>query len=161
MSPPTPTDQSRVCREEEKAQSGILGVTPVADHDHLVRIVLRPLHLRNDGLDECFLNISHLERGWSFIRRKIAGEEKIQAHGRKQADRKPNQEMYGYAVIKTADFRAILDDENRQAFCILDDEREDAPAHAIAKKSAHRIKHKNRKLRKKVLDLLEQQLIVL
>ena len=161
MSSPKSTDQNPVCREEEKAQSNVPGVTPVANHEHLARIVFRPLHFEDGELVDGFLSLSQLEKGWSFIRKEIAGEEKIKAHGRKKADEKSDQEMYGYAVIKTADFRAIWDDENRQAFCILDDERGDAPAHAIAKKSAHRIKNKQRKLRRKVLDLLEQQLTIL
>ena len=158
---PASLDEKRVCSEEKKAQSGIPSPGPVANHEHLARIVLSPLHLANGKLDTKFLNLGDLERGWSFLRREYADEGKIQAHGKRKADRKSDQKMYGYAVINAAEFRAIRDLEGRQAFCILDDERKDAPAHAIAKKSAPREKSELRDLREQVLELLEQKLIAL
>ena len=156
---PEATGENRVCREEETAQSRIPGPGPVRNCENLARIVLSPLHWKNGILDACFLTLDDLEKGWSFIRREIAGEAKIKEHGKNQIGGKSGQKMHGYAVIKTADFRAIRDDEGRQAFCILDDEREDAPAHAVAKKSAAREKSKLRKLRKIVLTLLKGNLI--
>lgn len=157
MSPET-TDKNRVCREEETAQSKIPGPGPVKDCECLARVVLDPIHLENGELNVRFLTLDHLEKGWSFIRREIAGEKKIKAHGESQAARGGGQKMHGYAVVKTAEFRAIRDDEGRQAFCILDDEREDAPAHAIAKKSADRKKNKLRELREELLNLLGRNL---
>ena len=156
MSPESP-DENRVCPEEEAAQSKT-GPGPVNGHEHLARIVLRPIHLAGDELAPCFLTLGHLEKGWSFIRREIAGEDKIKAHGGKLAECRPGLEMHGYAVIKTAEFRAIRDDRDRQAFCILDDEDEDAPAHAVAKKSDTRPKSEMRELRDQVLNLLAGKL---
>ena len=153
---PEASDEPRVCPEEETAQSKIPGPGPVRDCEHLARVVLSPLHLVDGELDVCFLTLGDLKRGWSFIRKEIAGEDQIKAHGEKKAGGKPGQKMHGYAVVKTADFRAVRDAEGRQAFCILDDECEDAPAHAVAKTSVNRGKGELRKLRDEALDLLKK-----
>ena len=156
---PKPPDEGRVCREEETAQSKIPGPGPVKNSEHLARIVLTPLHWRNGKLDNSFLSIDELERGASFIRREIAGEDKIKAHGERRADAKSGRKMHGYAVIKAAEFRSVADySSGRQAFCILDDECEDAPAHAVAKHSAPRSRGENRALRDKVMDKLRGNL---
>ena len=157
MSPGLP-DEKRVCPEEKTAQSSIPGHGPVADCEHLARVVLDPRDLKNGKLVRGFLPLEQLEAGWSFIRKDKADENGIMAHGEKLAERNPDRQRPGYAVINVAEFRAIQDEEGRQAFCILDDEGEDAPAHAIAKKSACQEKSELRELRKHVMNLLSQQL---
>ena len=158
MSPAAP-ETSRLCAEEDAAQSRIPGPGPVADHEHLARVVLRPLHLSNGGLAVCFLTLGQLAAGWSFMRLEIAGERNIMAHGEKLAACHPDQKAHGCAVIKTSEFRAIQDAEGRRAFCILDDESEDAPAHAIAKSSiADRPPGELRGLRHRVLNILQRNL---
>ena len=150
---PKPPDEGRVCREEETAQSKIPGPGPVKNSEHLARIVFTPHHWQNGKLENSFLSVEALKKGESFVRKEIAGEDKIKAHGEQKADAKPGWKMHGYAVIKTAEFRAVVDHSTgRQAFCILDDECEDAPAHAIAKHSSPRDKGENRALRDKVMD---------
>ena len=159
MSPVAP-DTNRLCAEEDAAQSRTPGPGPVADHEHLARVVLHPTHLSNGGLARHFLKIDHLlSDGWSFMRLEIAGERGVMAHGEKLAARRPDQKAHGYAVIKTSEFRAIQDAKGRRAFCILDDESEDTPAHAIAKPSiAGRQKGELRGLRACVLDILQRNL---
>lgn len=155
---PAASDDAPACPEEKTAQSKIPGPGPVKDGEHLARVVLSPLHWKNGELTNDLLTTAGLSAGESFIRRELAGERQIKAHGENITRAKPGRKMRGYAVIKTADFRAIRDSRDRQAFCILDDECADAPAHAVARASFPRAKGETRALRDEVMDLLRSNL---
>ena len=147
--------QNGVCQEEKTAYSRKPGGPgPVADDEELARVILSA-HITNGKLQSSFMPLDHLRDGWSFNRLYYAGEDKVIEHGKRLASSQGViGELCGYAVIQAGNFRALRDRQNRQAFCILDDETDDAPFHATAKKSADQRKNELRGLRKKILDTL-------
>ena len=126
--------QNGVCQEEKTAYSRKPGGSgPVADDEELARVILSA-DITNGKLQSSFMPLDHLRDGWSFNRLYYAGEDKVIEHGKRLASRQGViGELCGYAVIQAGNFRALRDRQNRQAFCILDDETDDAPSHAIAK----------------------------
>ena len=147
--------QNGVCQEEKTAYSRKPGGPgPVADDEELARIILSA-QITNGKLQSSFMPLDHLRDGWSFNRIYYAGEDNVIEHGKRLASSQGViGELCGYAVIQAGNFRALRDRQNRQAFCILDDETDDAPSHAIAKNSADQRKNELRGLRKKIFDTL-------
>ncbi len=142
-----------ICPKEKTAQSdSSFGL--VKNNEFLARIVLLSVsaHVSEDGfIKDSALKLDDLmgKDGWSFMRKKHDNMPGVLAKHAKEKTR--NSSEYGYAVVKVQDMRGVLDDNDKQAFCIIDDAKKNYPEHALAKESLQRSKSDAREIRKELL----------
>lgn len=144
---------------EEKISHGNLGT--VKDEEMLVRFILlgnKYFVDENNDIQPGALQMKDFRRendGWSLLRWAHITDikEELKKHSARHGGRR-----YGYALLKAADVRQILDEEQRRAICVIDAPTETAPAHVLAKRARDYEKSKAKRIRDKLLEIFSKVL---
>ena len=144
---------------EEKISHGNCGT--VKDEEMLVRFI--PLGDENfvdenNDIRRGALQVKDFLRendGWSLLRLAHITDikEELKNYSFQQGGGR-----YGYALLKAADVRQILDEEQRRAICVIDAPTETAPAHVLAKRARDYEKSKAKRIRDKLLEIFSKVL---
>ena len=142
-------DREGVCPEENKPQSDSpFGV--VVGGELLARVV-SPSEESNGRVKRSALRIRDLTEsdGWSFVRYSHATDMESVIN-RVKGGAAPDCRC---ANVKASDVRAILNEREHQALCVIDNAQEGFPEHALAKRSAEYEPADARKIRNQLLEL--------
>lgn len=155
-----PASRELECPEEKTARSS-LSPGPVLDWEELGRFLYRDDHLTPDGdVAPAALPTTDLldpsREGLSLGRLFHLTAQDIRCLGAEYEGRHPANKFYGFGVVLTASVRQLLTKHGRRALCVVDDARDEFPAHALVRLADRGAYNRGsvRRLRSQLLDLL-------
>ncbi len=131
----------------------------VENEEELLRIFFHPEHIVDNAVIETAISIEDLQsRGFSVDRRQYARRDIVQQTIDRQMARTPAQRESGIiAPFQCGTVRNIQDDNQERAFIVIDKACEHNIAHASIYSAKPRGKGTLRKLRRRLLPLLQQR----
>lgn len=151
--------QARELQQQSDHSPGV-----VRDEERLARVVL-PEHLdrTTGGLKPTAFRIDDLmdpARGLSLVRMAHTTVDELGRHAARLMSRRPDRSAEGVVVAETASIRAIRDDNQHRALCVLDDGDVELQAHAIAIRSGEQDRLSLKKVREHLMNLFRPLLSI-
>lgn len=144
-------DPACSCEATSHSQLG-----PVADTETLARLVIAPMHInQRNGLPSpaAFQVTDLMERGLSVLRRDHTDDEELRRQGTKLCKNKPDRSLECVMLGSADEIRQLLDRQGQRAFCLVDDEVEDQPTHAIIMRSSDQDNLEMKELRGRLMKI--------